>query len=203
MSGLTGAGRERRGSQRVLRALAAVVVLIGGMWLLEAFDYATVGTLDLYGITPRRISELDDIFFAPFLHAGFVHLMANTIPLLVLGFLTALRGVGRLATVSLIVIVVGGAGVWLIAPPNTVTLGASILIFGYFGYLLARGIIDRRPGDIVVAVVVALLYGTMIFGILPGHPGVSWQGHMFGLIGGVLAAWLLRRGGPSSVRASR
>lgn len=190
------------GPSRVMRALVTVAVLVVSLWLLEVIDFVTPG-LDRYGITPRRLGELDDIFFAPFLHAGFVHLMANTVPLAVLAFLTALRGVGRLATVSLIVIVVGGAGVWLTAPPYTVTLGASILVFGYFGYLLARGVIDRRAADIIIAVVVVLLYGTMIFGVLPSRPGVSWQGHLFGLVGGVVAAWLLRQGGPASVRASR
>ena len=190
------------GPSRVLRALVGVAALVGAMWLLEAIDCVAGGALDRYGITPRRLSELDDIFFAPFLHAGLVHLMANTIPLAVLAFLTALRGLGRLATVSLIVVVASGAGVWLTAPPNTVTLGASALVFGYFGYLLARGIIDHRPADIVIAVVVGLLYGTMIFGILPSRPGVSWQGHLFGLLGGILAAWLLRRGGPSSAQGS-
>lgn len=198
-----GTERELMGPSRVLRALAGVAVLIGVLWFLEILDLAVPGTLDYYGITPRRLSELDDIFFAPFLHAGFVHLMANTVPLAVLGFLTALRGIGRLATVSLIVVVVGGAGVWLISPPNSITLGASILVFGYFGYLVSRGFIDRRPADIVVAVIVVLLYWTMIFGILPSQSGVSWQGHLFGFVGGILAAWLLRRDGPATVRGVR
>lgn len=188
---------------RIGQALAAVVALVAGIWMLEGFDTLSGHALDQYGITPRRISELPDIFTAPFLHVGFVHIMANTIPLAVLGFLTALRGVGRLAVVSLTVIVVGGLGVWLTAPPHTVTLGASILVFGYFGYLVTRGLVERRAGDLVVAVVVALLYGTMLLGVLPIHPGMSWQGHLFGLSGGVLAAWLLRSGGPSSWQATQ
>lgn len=187
-------------TSRVVRALGAVAILLGVVWLLEILDFLTLNSLDQYGVTPRRLYELDDIFYAPFLHAGFVHLMANTIPLAVLGFFAALRGIGRLATVSLLIVIVGGAGVWLFAPPNTVTLGASVLVFGYFGYLVARGFVDRRPADVIVAVVVVLLYGSMIFGILAPQPGVSWLGHVFGFLGGIMAAWLLRRGGPSTVR---
>ncbi|MQA88395.1 MAG: rhomboid family intramembrane serine protease [Streptosporangiales bacterium] len=193
------------GPSRIAGALVAAAALLVSIWLLEGFDFVTGNALDGYGITPRRTDELPDVFFAPFLHAGFAHVMANSIPLAVLGFLTALRGgVGRLAVVTLVIILIGGFGVWLTAPPNTITLGASILVFGYFGYLVARGFIDHRPGDIVVAVVVGLLYGTTaLFGVLPSGSGVSWQGHLFGLVGGVLAAWLLRRGGAGSWPAAR
>lgn len=181
------------GSARIGRALAAVAALVAVIWLLEAVDLVTGHALDQYGITPRRISELPDIFAAPFLHAGFFHVMANTIPLALLGAFAASRGLARLVGVTLIVIVIGGLGVWLTAPVNTITLGASILVFGYFGYLLASGFIERDAGDIAIAAVVAAVYGTMIFGVLPLRAGMSWQGHLFGLIGGVAAAWLLRR----------
>lgn len=191
------------GPSRIAGALLAAAALVASIWLLEALDFLTGHALDYYGVTPRRTGELADVFFAPFLHAGFVHVMANSVPLAVLGFLTALRGLARLALVTLIVIIIGGFGVWLTAPPNTITLGASIIVFGYFGYLVSRGIIDRRPIDIVIAVVVLLLYWTMIFGVLPSQSGVSWQGHLFGLIGGIVAAWVLRRGGAASWPAAR
>lgn len=191
------------GSARVGQALAAVAALVVSIWLVEVVSIlAGDDPLDQYGITPRRLGELSDIFTAPFLHDNFAHVTANMVPLALLGGLTALRGLARFALVSFIVIVVGGFGVWLISPPGTVTLGASILVFGYFGYLLAHGLIDRKPRDIVIAVVVAVLYGTMILGVLPLQPGLSWQGHLFGLLGGVLAAWLLRRGGPASWQTS-
>lgn len=186
------------GAARIGRALAAVAVLVVGIWLLEVLDLVTGLRLDSYGITPRRISELPDIFTAPFLHAGFGHVMANTVPLALLGVFTALRGLARLAAVTLTVVVVGGLGVWLTAPSYTITLGASILVFGYFGYLITCGFIEREAGDIAIAAVVAAIYGTMIFGVLPLYPGVSWQGHLFGLAGGVLAGWLLSRRGPAS-----
>ena len=189
------------GSSRIGPAIAAVAALVASIWLLEIVDVLTGHALDSYGITPRRTDELFDIFTAPFLHAGFGHVMANTIPLALLGAFVAMRGLARLVAASLVVIVVGGFGVWLTAPANTITLGASILVFGYFGYLITCGFIEREAGDIAVAAVVAAVYGTMIFGVLPIRPGMSWQGHLFGLIGGVLAGWMLSRGGRALRRA--
>jgi len=112
-------------------------------------------------------------------------------PLLVLGFLAALRGLSKFFVVSGVIVAVSGLGVWLTAPPDTITLGASGLVFGYFSYVVLRGFLDGKPLDIVVSIVVGLLYGSLIFGVLPLQAGVSWQGHLFGLIGGALAAWLL------------
>lgn len=177
-----------------VRALSSLI-LIGSitavMWVLEAFDYTTNGWLDQFGIQPRDVDDLPDIFTAPFMHAGFGHLMANTLPFLILGFIAAARGLGKFLVASLIIIVVGGLGVWFLSSANT--LGSSILIFGFFGYLVGRGIFERRLLDIGIAVAVVAVYGTMIFGVIPGDPGISWQGHLFGLIGGILASWFLRR----------
>ncbi|TDC13019.1 rhomboid family intramembrane serine protease [Actinomadura bangladeshensis] len=177
-----------------VRALSSLI-LIGSitavMWVLEAFDYTTDGWLDRFGIQPRDVDDLPDIFTAPFMHAGFGHLMANTLPFLILGFIAAARGIAKFLVASLIIIVVGGLGVWFLSSANT--LGSSILIFGFFGYLVGRGIFERRLLDIGIAVAVVAVYGTMIFGVIPGDPGISWQGHLFGLIGGVLASWFLRR----------
>ncbi|WP_346041830.1 rhomboid family intramembrane serine protease [Actinomadura chokoriensis] len=177
-----------------VRALSSLI-LIGSitavMWVLEAFDYTTNGWLDRFGIQPRDVDDLPDIFTAPFMHAGFGHLMANTLPFLILGFIAAARGIAKFLAASLIIIVVGGLGVWFLSSANT--LGSSILIFGFFGYLVGRGIFERRLLDIGIAVAVVAVYGTMIFGVIPGDPGISWQGHLFGLIGGVLASWFLRR----------
>jgi len=176
---------------RALSSLILVVSVTAVMWVLEAFDYTTDGWLDRFGIQPRDVDDLPDIFTAPFMHAGFGHLMANTLPFLILGFIAAARGIGKFLVASLIIIVVGGLGVWFLSSANT--LGSSILIFGFFGYLVGRGIFERRLLDIGIAVAVVAVYGTMIFGVIPGDPGISWQGHLFGLIGGVLASWFLRR----------
>jgi membrane associated rhomboid family serine protease len=178
---------------RAVSAAVLVVAVTAGMWVLEAFDYAMGNRLDQYGIRAYDPGELPQIFTAPFLHGGFEHLMANTVPFLMLGFLAAARGIGRFLAASLIIIVVGGVGVWLTGSPSVDTVGSSILIFGYFGYLLGRGLFEHSLLDLAIAVVVVLLYGTMIYGIFPTDTMISWQGHLFGLIGGVVAAWTLRR----------
>jgi membrane associated rhomboid family serine protease len=178
---------------RAVSAAVLVAAVTAGMWVLEAFDYAMSNQLDQYGIRAHDPGELPQIFTAPFLHGGFEHLMANTVPFLVLGFLAAARGLGRFLLASLIIIVVGGLGVWLTGSPSVDTLGSSILIFGYFGYLLGRGLFERSLLDLVIAVGVVLCYGTMIYGVFPTDTMISWQGHLFGLIGGVTAAWTLRR----------
>jgi membrane associated rhomboid family serine protease len=178
----------------VVGAFVATFLLLAACWAVEVANYTDEGALsNRYGIQAHDSDAIWHIFTAPFLHANLDHIMANSVPLAILGFLAALRGVARFVTVSLIITVASGLGVWFLAAPGTVTVGASGLIFGYFGYLIARGFVERRPLDIVVGGLVAVAYGTMIFGALPGQPGISWQAHLFGLIGGVLAAWLARQ----------
>jgi membrane associated rhomboid family serine protease len=169
-------------------------LLLGACWAVEVVNYADEGALsNRYGIQAHDSNAIWHIFTAPFLHANLDHIMANSVPLAIFGFLAALRGVARFVTVSLIIMVASGLGVWFLSASGTVTVGASGLIFGYFGYLLTRGFVERRVLDIVVGGLVAVVYGTMIFGALPGQPGISWQAHLFGLIGGVLAAWFTRQ----------
>ncbi|MEN3537539.1 rhomboid family intramembrane serine protease [Microbispora sp. ZYX-F-249] len=200
-AGLPRAGRSmrERTSALLTGALGSailMIVLVSVMWAVEIVDYMQNGRLDRYGIVAHEPDGLPGILFAPFLHAGFSHLMANSLPLLILGFLAAIRGIGRFLAASLVIILVSGVGVWFTSPPDTLTIGASGLVFGYFGYVVARGLFDRRALDIVLGVVVAVLYYSILWGALPTQPGVSWQGHLFGLIGGVIAAWLLRRRKP-------
>lgn len=178
---------------RAVSAAVLVGFMLAAMWVLEIADYMVDGRLDQYGIRAHDVNDLPEIFSAPFLHGGFNHLMANSLPFLVLGFLTALRGIGRFLLVNLTIIVVGGLGVWFTGPSDAETLGASILIFGYFGCLVGRAVFERQILDLLIAVGVVVLYGTMLVGVLPSQPGISWQGHLFGLFGGVLAAWMLRR----------
>jgi membrane associated rhomboid family serine protease len=183
---------------RAMSAIALVALMLAGMWALEITDYVMTddneaNSLDRYGIRAHHVSDLPHIFSAPFLHAGFGHLMANSIPFLVLGFLAAYRGIGKFLLANIIVILIAGAGIWLTGPSDGVTLGASILILGYFGYLLGRGVFERHLPDIGIAVAVAVVYGTMISSVLPSNPNISWQGHLFGLFGGLLSAWILRR----------
>lgn len=175
---------------RTKAAVQLILLWVGLLWVLEAVDQATGNALDTFGIEPRRTNELFDVIPAAFLHFGFDHLMANTLPLLVLGFMAALRGTGRFLAVALTIIVVSGLGVWLTAPEQSNTAGASGLVFGLFGYLVVRGFVDRRITDVALGGVVAVLYGSILWGVLPTSAGISWQGHLFGLIGGVMAAFM-------------
>jgi len=191
------AASSRAGSPAV-RGFALVAGMAAVMWVVEIADQIADGRLDAYGIEPREVDGLDGVVFAPFLHAGFDHLIGNTIPFLLLGFAIALGGVARVAAVTAIVAVVGGLGTWLVAPANTVHIGASGIVFGYAAYLVARGIYSRRPMQIALGVVVLAVWGTTLLRGLVPEDGISWQGHLFGAIGGVLAARLLHR---RSVRA--
>lgn len=192
----SGPRRRQRIAELVTGALGAalvVLLLVATMWVLEIMDQLLFLGLDHYGIIGWTPESLPGILFAPFLHGGFSHLIANSLPLLVLGFLAAIRGLGRFVGASLIIMLVSGVGVWLTTPPEYVTIGASGLVFGYFGYVVTRGLFDRTPLDILLGVIVAVVYYSLLWGVLPTQQGISWQGHLFGLIGGVLAAWVLRR----------
>lgn len=171
--------------------LGTFVVLF---WTLEFIDRMFFsGGMDMLGIVPRDVEGMRGIALAPFLHVGFSHVAANTIPFIVLGWLTMLRGVREFALVSIIVAIISGLGTWVIAPANSVHLGASGLIFGFFGYLILRGYFERSLQSILAAIVVFLLYGTMLFGIFPRGVGISWQMHLFGFLGGGLAAYFLSK----------
>lgn len=168
------------------------------LWLVELLDLATGHALDGYGIIAREPDGLTGIPLAPFLHFGFDHVAANSVPLLALGFVAALSGIRRFLLVCAAVVVVDGLGVWLVSPSNSITAGASGLVFGLFGYLLVRGFVERRPLGVVVGVVIAALWGSSILlGILPNDSGVSWQGHLFGLLAGGAMAFALPRREPA------
>jgi membrane associated rhomboid family serine protease len=183
-------------AQTTLRPGAAalvMIVLLAWLWLLEAVDTVSGNRLDSYGIHAQDIDGLPGIVSAPFLHAGWDHLISNSMPFFVLGFLVLLGGVARWLLSSLISIISSGLTAWLLTPADVVIVGASGLIFGWLTYLLARGLWSRKAGQVVIAVLVLLVYGGLIFGVLPGQPGISWQAHLGGAVGGVLAAWLLHR----------
>ncbi len=161
------------------------------MWAAEVVDTALGGDLDAYGIEPREPDGLIGVVAAPFLHGGFGHLIGNTIPLLVLGAVIALAGAVRLLAVTAIVALVSGLGTWLVAPAGTVHIGASGIVFGFAAYLVARGLYSRRLVQLAVGVVVIAVWGvTLLRGLVP-DAGVSWQGHLFGALGGVVAARVL------------
>jgi len=185
--------------QEAGRTFKEQVFILGGFvalfWLLEIVDRLFLnGALDGLGIKPRTAAGLWGIALAPFLHIGFGHVAANSIPFLVLGWFVMLDRQASFWLVTGVTAVVSGLGVWLFAPSNSVHLGASGLIFGYFGFLLLRGYFERSLKTLSLSLLALFLYGSMVWGVLPLRVGVSWQGHLFGFIGGGLAAfWLSDR----------
>lgn len=181
--------------QRWRRGVAPVLALLALMWLAEIVDTVLPLTMDLWGIQGRTASGLVGIVLAPFLHAGFAHLMANTVPFVVLGLLVAWRTRERLWGVLTLVTVGGGLAVWLLTSPATVTIGASGVIFGLAAYLVTAGVLTRHWLDIAIAVFVVVVYGSMAAGALPFGvpPGVSWLAHLTGALAGVVAAFAFAR----------
>jgi rhomboid family protein len=191
--------------RRSLEGVKPGVVVVGGllalMWVLEIIDSASFHSLDQLGIIARNLGSLPHILTAPWLHFGFPHLISNSVPFLILGLLTWLAGPGRWLAVTLITVVTSGLTVWLIAPSNAITLGASGLVFGYLAYLLVRGFFTRNFWEIALSVAVFFFYGSILLGVLPGASGVSWQGHLGGAIGGFIAAKFLHGSDPATRRA--
>ncbi len=182
-----------QGSRQEIKTQAIILAtFVAIFWLLEILDqFVFRGSLDIFGIIPHQVIGLRGILFAPFLHGDFSHLIANTVPFLILGWLVMLQETSDFFIVTGLTMLVGGLGVWLFAAPGSIHIGASILIFGYLGFLLLRGYFQRNIPSILLSILVFLLYGGTIWGVLPSRPGISWQGHLFGFLGGVLAAKLI------------
>jgi membrane associated rhomboid family serine protease len=177
------------------RAASLMVGFLALLWLVELVNTISGRALtQAGGIRARDPGSLIDIVFSPFVHGNLEHLAGNALPLFSLGFIAAVPNVKRFLLMNVVVIVVGGFGVWLFSPANSISVGASGLVFGYFGYLLLRGFVDRRPVDVVVSIGVALAYGYLMWHSIGfGVTNISWQGHIAGLVGGMLAAIFLRR----------
>lgn len=180
--------------QKVRSTLVQHVLILGSivaaLWMIEMLDLLIWGgELDYYGIRPRTIPGLRNIFVSPVLHAGVGHLFTNTLPFLILGWFIMLRSTREFFFVTAVAILVSGLGIWIFGAGNSIHLGISGVVFGYLGYLLARGYFERSPVAIALAVIALFFYGSMIWGVLPLRDGVSWLGHLFGLIGGGLAAY--------------
>ena len=192
-----------------LKEFKILFVSLALFWILEVADAlvfshsircgANLTGLDCYGIRPQSIPGLSGILFAPLLHGGFAHLMANSIPFLTLGWLTMVQETSDFYLASIASALIGGLGVWMFGAPNSVHIGASILVYGYLGFLLLRGYFQKNMLSIGVSIFVAIAYGSFIWGVFPSQLGVSWQGHLFGFIGGAIAAKLVA----TEQRASR
>ena len=176
--------RSRRSFDRPGLGLLAAWILIA--WAVELVDQRTSLNLDQYGIVPRDLMGLRGVILSPWLHGSWQHLIANTVTFLGLGVITILVDGRRFIRTTIYLVLLSGMGTWIIARGG-VHIGASGLIYGYFGYILGRAIWEGRVLWIVFGVVVAAIYGGMIQGVFPGEAGISWEGHLAGLLGGV---WL-------------
>lgn len=190
-------------ARRAQSGLIAVVGLVAVMWAVFLIDLLLGGLLvRTLGIAPRRVDGLDGVLFAPLLHGGLGHLMSNSLPLLVLGFVAFLEGVKRFLLAMGTSWLASGLGTWVFG--GGLTIGASGVVFGLFTYLLARGFYNRDWRQIVLAAVLFATYGSILWGILPAvGSNISWQAHLFGALGGILAAFFLRRRRPAPGGAGR
>ncbi|AUZ86780.1 rhomboid family intramembrane serine protease [Arthrobacter agilis] len=184
-------------ARRARTGLVTVAGLVAVMWAALLLDAVLGnGLVRTLGIAPRRLEGLDGVVFAPLLHSGAGHLAGNTLPLLVLGFLAFLEGARRFLVAIGVSWMASGLGTWLFG--GGLTIGASGVVFGLFTYLVTRGFYNRDWKQILLAVVLFAAYGSILWGILPVvGPNISWQAHLFGALGGVLAAFLLRRERPA------
>jgi len=177
------------------RAFVTMCAVIPFLFLIEAIDPGIGrGRLDVAGgIIPHHLSGLDGVLFSPFLHAGWDHLYGNAVPLILVGTFALAGGGRRFIWSTFVIMLVSGLGVWFVGDPNSVVVGASGVIFGYLGLLLARGLVERSWWNLGVAAFIGLLYWYQLYNILPTDQPISWQGHLLGLLGGVIAAILFRR----------
>lgn len=196
-AGPSGKSSVTESAKRILPAnpqAAGIVALAftALLYLVELADRILPGNFEDGGIMPRSLSGLDGIIWAPLLHGPWSHLVSNTVPVLVFAFLAMASGIGRWVAVTATIWLLGGFGVWLVGASAT-HIGASGLAFGWLAYLLVRGIFNRSLGQLAVAGVLMVIWGGMLWGVLPGQAGVSWEGHLFGALAGVLAAWVIAK----------
>lgn len=183
-----------------LVGLALLIAFVAILWVVQVVNILMDYSLNQYGLVPRTIEGLRGIPLSPFLHGGFGHLISNSFPLIILGGLVAARGKANFVGVTLFIVFVGGMAVWCVGRPwpwddvqRVVHVGASGLVFGYFGYLVARGWYEHSFLSIIVAALVILVFGSgIVFGVLPTAPYISWEGHLCGLVAGALIAGFTR-----------
>ncbi len=176
---------------RVAEVARLVVLMVAVLWVVEIVDVlAFDDTLENQGIHPRELGGLDGVLWAPFLHDDWAHLAANTFPFMIMAALILLRGIPRWVRITVVVVIAGGLATWLMGRSGN-HVGASGVVFGYLGYLLAAGFFERSLRAVALGILVAVLYGGLLFGVLPTNPGVSFEGHLFGLLAGIGAAALI------------
>ncbi|MFT7686759.1 MAG: membrane associated rhomboid family serine protease [Candidatus Azotimanducaceae bacterium] len=173
-----------------LEAFKVILSLVAVIWLVEVVNSLLDHRLNVYGIYPRNVNNLVGIILWPFLHGNFNHLIMNSMPLLAMGYFVALRGWLIFLSSSAIILIVGGLGVWLFGR-EAYHVGASGLVFGFFGFLITLAFYERSLKTFAIACLTVFYYGGIIFGILPTNSFVSWEGHLFGLVAGMFAARVL------------
>ena len=178
---------------RLRKGAIVMAIVLAGLWLIEGIDTISNHALDAFGIRPWNLVGLDGIVFAPLLHVSFAHLAANSVPLFVLGTALWASGLRQWIVATVTGWITSGIFAWLLTPIHYIVIGASGVIFGWITYLIVRGFLSRRWSHIILGLVVAFAYGSVLLGVFPMSTGVSWQGHLGGAIGGILAAWLLFR----------
>lgn len=173
------------------KQILIVLGFVALLWIIEVVNIIMGHQLNNFGIVPRNVVGLRGIIFSPFLHGGIIHLIMNSVPMLVLGGLVMARGKKDFFEATIFIILLGGLGTWIIGRP-AYHIGASGLVFGYLGFLLSVGYYERTLSSIITAAIVFFLYGGMIWGVLPTMPFVSWEGHLCGLLAGGVAARLYK-----------
>jgi len=174
-----------RRRQQISLLLGCVALL----WIIECVNALLDYRLNRWGILPRTLAGLVGIPLSPFLHGSFAHLTLNTVPLVILGGFVVLQGTRVFLAVSFWIILLSGGALWLLGR-SAYHVGASSVLFGYFGYLVARGWYERSVAALLVALLTLGLYGGIVWGVLPTRSYISWEGHLFGLLAGVLVARL-------------
>jgi len=182
----------------IAREIKNQVIILGSFtalfWFVQIINvFVFKGSLSRFGIVPHSIVGLRGILFAPFLHGSWGHLIANTPAFIILGWFVMLQETSDFFIVTAIAMVVGGLGTWVVGNPHTTHIGASGVIFGYLGFLLFRGYFQRNIASILLSIFVFFTYGGIVWGVLPSDSRISWQGHLFGFLGGVLAARLIAK----------
>jgi membrane associated rhomboid family serine protease len=189
------------------RAFFVMLAFLAVLWALQVVNWSMHYSLDnRYSIVPHDVMRLPEIVTAPFLHFSWAHIEGNSGPLFVFGFLAAFRSIRKFLGVTVVVVITSGLAVWFFQSGKTESVGVSGVIFGYFAYVVLRGIVDRHLIDTLIGVVIALCYAYTLTVAVPGTPGVSWLDHLGGIVGGVISAWIFRTrraalaGGPSDDR---
>lgn len=179
--------------RRSLFRLAILSGFVAFLWIVQVYNWLTgYGLNTALGLIPRHVRGLDGIFAMPLLHASFPHLISNTPPLIAIGAMLAITTRRSLLLINGVIVILGGALVWLMGS-TAIHVGASGLIFGWLGFLIARGLLDKSIVPLLAAAVIGFFYGSILWGVIPGQVGVSWESHLYGVICGIVAAMVVRK----------